>query len=201
MNRRIWELKRQKTEKMKKNILNWMAIALMAFVCVGFTACGSDDDDDDDDDGGSSSIVNGAVVNGQTISVTQGFWNFDRHKWILDFSNVDLRNFNRQSSIPNGGLNVVAIDFEGAEGNEVPTGEFDKFHVYIVKGMTTSSEGVHMEGSTVYKNPSNAKLVIKKSGNNYTVSYTNLPIGDDNQTINNTSFSFTGPLTFYDGMD
>ena len=45
MNRRIWELKRQKTEKMKKNILNWMAIALMAFVCVGFTACGSDDDD------------------------------------------------------------------------------------------------------------------------------------------------------------
>lgn len=30
---------------MKKNILNWMTITLMAFVCVGFTACGGDDDD------------------------------------------------------------------------------------------------------------------------------------------------------------
>ena len=30
---------------MKKNLLGWMTIALMAFVCVGFAACGSDDDD------------------------------------------------------------------------------------------------------------------------------------------------------------
>lgn len=38
---------------MKKSILSWMTIALMAFVCVGFAACGGSDDDDDG--GGSSS--------------------------------------------------------------------------------------------------------------------------------------------------
>lgn len=32
---------------MKKNNLSWMTIAMMAFVCVGFFACGGGDDDDD----------------------------------------------------------------------------------------------------------------------------------------------------------
>lgn len=32
---------------MKKNIFSWMTIMLMAFVCVGFAACGGSDDDDD----------------------------------------------------------------------------------------------------------------------------------------------------------
>ena len=27
---------------MKKNIFSWLTIALMAIVCVGFSACGSD---------------------------------------------------------------------------------------------------------------------------------------------------------------
>ena len=30
---------------MKKNFLNWLTVMLMAFVCVGFAACGGDDDD------------------------------------------------------------------------------------------------------------------------------------------------------------
>ena len=45
---------------MKKSIFSWMTIMLMAFVCVGFVACGSDDDDDDkgggSSGGGSSAI-------------------------------------------------------------------------------------------------------------------------------------------------
>ena len=40
---------------MKKQLLGWMTIALMAFVCVGFTACGSDDDDEGGS--GNSSVV------------------------------------------------------------------------------------------------------------------------------------------------
>ena len=39
---------------MKKNIFSWMTIMLMAFVCVGFTACG-DDDDNGETGGGDSS--------------------------------------------------------------------------------------------------------------------------------------------------
>ena len=46
---------------MKKNILNWMTIALMAFaVCAGFAACGSDDDDDNG--GGSSAPVPAGLI-------------------------------------------------------------------------------------------------------------------------------------------
>lgn len=32
---------------MKKNILNWMTIVLMAFVCASFVACGGSDDNND----------------------------------------------------------------------------------------------------------------------------------------------------------
>lgn len=31
---------------MKKNVFSWMTVMLMAFVCVGITACGGDDDDE-----------------------------------------------------------------------------------------------------------------------------------------------------------
>ena len=41
---------------MKKQLLGWMTIVLMAFVCVTFTGCG-----DDDDDGGSASIPSGLI--------------------------------------------------------------------------------------------------------------------------------------------
>ena len=39
---------------MKKNIFSWLTIALMAIVCVGFSACGSDGDDDGGNGGGGS---------------------------------------------------------------------------------------------------------------------------------------------------
>lgn len=43
---------------MKKNILNWMTIVLMAFVCVSFVACG----DDDDDAGGGTAQVPSELI-------------------------------------------------------------------------------------------------------------------------------------------
>ncbi len=39
---------------MKKNLLNWMTILLMALVCGGFIACGGGDDDSDGFDSGSN---------------------------------------------------------------------------------------------------------------------------------------------------
>ena len=52
---------------MKKSIFCWMTIALMAFVCVGFSACGSDDDDNG---GGNNEIINRLVGTWQRGSET-----------------------------------------------------------------------------------------------------------------------------------
>ena len=41
---------------MKKKAISWMTVMLMAFVCVGFAACGGDDDDDTKS-GESSSLI------------------------------------------------------------------------------------------------------------------------------------------------
>ena len=46
--------------------MSWMTIALMAFVCVSFTACGSDDDDN----GGNGSNSSGLVGTWRTYSST-----------------------------------------------------------------------------------------------------------------------------------
>ena len=58
---------------MKKNIFNWMTIALMAFaVCAGFAACGGDDDDDVS---GTPSGNNGSGNNGNnSANVLVGTW-------------------------------------------------------------------------------------------------------------------------------
>lgn len=40
---------------MKKNLLSWLTIAMMATVCVGFSACSSNDDDDEEEGGGGGS--------------------------------------------------------------------------------------------------------------------------------------------------
>ncbi len=42
---------------MKKHLLSWVTIAMMAFVCVGFAACGSDDDNDGGEGGNAGSLV------------------------------------------------------------------------------------------------------------------------------------------------
>ena len=36
---------------MKKNLLSWMTVMLMAFVCVGFAACGDDEEDNNNNSG------------------------------------------------------------------------------------------------------------------------------------------------------
>ena len=49
---------------MKKNILSWMTIVLMAFMCIGFSACGGDDDDNGGGSGGSGGQVRDANLIG-----------------------------------------------------------------------------------------------------------------------------------------
>ena len=179
---------------MKKNIFSWLTIALMAIVCVGFAACGSDDDDNGGGGGGANS---GAVIEGKTVNTSYAFWCYSKSdkRWLLDFCNADIRSLNA-GNFPGSGLNMVSIDFKGDEASEVPTGEFDDFNVYVVNGLTPNSEGDQMEKGR----DKEGKLVITKSGNNYTVSYTGVSLSNDKKTITNTSFSYTGPLTYYDNV-
>ena len=177
---------------MKKYLFGLMTIVMMAIVCVGFTACGSDDDDE----GGGSSGKNGAVIDGQFMDTSYAYWSYQKaydKRWLLDFSNVDLRNVNADN-FPKSGINVVSIDFEGDEASEVPTGEFDDFNVYVVKGMTPTSEGEQIE--KLYEKE--GKLVITKNGNKYTISFTGVTLSDDKHTVANTSFSYTGSLIYYE---
>lgn len=53
---------------MKKNLLNWMTILLMTFVCVGFAACGGGDDDSDGGISGGSHTTS----DGQSAGTFQG---------------------------------------------------------------------------------------------------------------------------------
>ncbi len=53
---------------MKKNVFSWMTIMLMAFVCVGFAACGGGDDDSDGGVGGGTHNTSG----GQSAGTFQG---------------------------------------------------------------------------------------------------------------------------------
>ena len=62
---------------MKKFLLSLMSIALMAVVCVGFTACGSDDDGDNG--GGSGDIVG---VWKRTYKKTTYFQQNNSGEWV-----------------------------------------------------------------------------------------------------------------------
>ena len=148
-------------------------------------------------DTGGGSGGSGAVIDGKTVNTSYAFWCYSKSdkRWFLDFCNADIRSLNA-GNFPSSGLNVVSIDFEGDEGSEVPTGEFDDFNVYVVNGMTPNSEGDQMEKPR----DKEGKLVITKSGNNYSVSYTGVSLSNDKKTITNTSFSYTGPLTYYDNV-
>lgn len=141
--------------------------------------------------------INIAGIDGKFVNTSYAFWCYSKSdkRWLLDFCNVDIRSLNA-GNFPSSGLSVVSIDFEGEEGSEVPTGEFDDFNVYFVYGLRPNSEGNQMEKPR----DKEGKLVITKSGNNYTVSYTGVSLSNDKKTITNTSFSYTGPLTYYDNV-
>jgi hypothetical protein len=95
-------------------------------------------------------------------------------------------------------INYLSINIKDTEqGSGVPVGEFTKFHVYIVNGATPQGgSGEQYEGSAGYSNGANpnARLTINKNGDVYTITYTGLTVDDDENFIENTSFSWTGKL-------
>lgn len=176
---------------MKKNLLNWMTIAMMVLVCVGFTACGSDDDDNGG--GGSKSTT----VDGKSYGLGYGFWSAAHGNLYLEFSNVDFLNM---KSVPNQ-IDVLALSIEtGSNVTGVATGTFDAeasfFSMKYDPNKTTY--GAAAEG--------NVKVTISKNGSNYVVTIPqttiyaiDLEAGDIEGKIP-FSFNYTGSIVYYEDM-
>jgi len=183
----------------KKNFWNLLTCVMaVAMLSVGFSSCGSDNDDDNASGGGSASTGSsgtGVSLGGKTVSVSNGYYSYEG-EWILTFTNYDLYNMTA-ATLPSS-INYLSINITDTEqGSGVPVGEFTKFHVYIVNGATPQgSSGEQYEGSAGYSNGANpnARLTINKNGDVYTITYTGLTVDDDKNSIENTSFSWTGKL-------
>ena len=175
---------------MKKYLLGLMSIVMMAVVCVGFTACGSDDDD------GGGSGKSGSDAGEASISVNYGFYQtYAPTEWALYFSNYDLTG---TGFVNANDVNILEIDLDTSDSwTELPVGTFSNFRVTSIKGMSTTGgePQQYYEGSSRL-NP-DATLTIQKSGNNYTVSFKGIDLyGDDSNTptVKNTSFNYSGSM-------
>ena len=174
---------------MKKSIFSWMTIVLMAFVCAGFTACGSDDDDNDGCSGGGSKS---AKVNGQSYNLAYGFWDTRGNYTCFEFSNVDLRN---PSSWPEK-IDMLYFNVDGITSPQPGTYNGVGIEIY---SFNSKKEGVYYPGASGIVN-----LTIAKSGNNYTFTIPETTINYysngnvDESTRVPFSFSWTGSLTYYD---
>ena len=176
---------------MKKHLMSWMTIMLMAFVCVGFAACGSDDDDNGGNGSSSSS--------GVTVNSKYGYYHKNSSRsWEFYFSSHDLNNLGSVK----GTFDMVIIGLVIDNGSDdIPVGEFTGcFEVDIAKGMTVSDEdsGTYYESGS--RSNTTGKLTIKKNGSSYTFSYSgvNLYADDsDKAAVTNASFSYTGNMYDY----
>ena len=84
---------------MKKNLLNWMTILMVAIVCVGFVSCGGDDDD-------SNSVTDPSAIIGTWVKFYE-----KETKWVL--SNGDWVKTSEDEDNNHGGQSAV---YFGADG-------------------------------------------------------------------------------------
>ena len=173
---------------MKKSIFCWMTIALMAFVCVGFAACGSDDE------GGGSSGGGSTKFNGQSYNLTYGYWDAASSYTSFEFANCDITSKN-PSSYPSR-IDILYFNISGITSPEPGTYNAT---IELYSFAPTASESIHYPGGG-----GRASVTIAKSGDKYTITIpeTNInyyPNGDGkNGTSVPFSFSWTGTLRNYD---
>lgn len=172
-----------------------MTILSMVFVCAAFTSCSKDNDEE----------INGGGNNGNSsgdFTVKYGgYYNFKgENEWTLEFSNYDILG---TPPFGKNDITLLNIDFEAADGSSLPVGEFSDFEVYLVKNGKIDVEDERIDGDLYFgasKEGRNGKLTISKSGDKYTVSFSSVKLvesidGGTGKTIDNASFSFTGPLS------
>ena len=179
---------------MKKNVFRLMTALMMAVMCVGFSACGSDDDD------GGSGGGNGGVSGGISMSVKQGYFLKDSgSRWELYF----ISKIPKSDGSFDGVADLLIIDLVTDKSYEsIPEGEFQGcFGVDIIKGTGPNSEGTYYESGS--RSKTTGKLTIKKNGGNYSVSLSGVAMyqessdGKSQQVTSNLSFTYNGTIIDY----
>lgn len=169
---------------MEKKRIFWsiLSIIMVAMLSIGLSSCNKDDDEGGSGNGGKF------TYGGKSYSISYGFYNLDSKRCYLQFYNCNPNDLsNLPSSINYAGITIYNL---GGSADEVPTGEFEDYHVYLVTGAAENVHGDQWEGN----GNANAKLIIKKNGNKYSVSFSNLTIGNDVDHIDGVTLNYTGTL-------
>ena len=182
-------------------MLSWVPVVLLALVCVGFAACGSDGDSDGGSNPGAPGSANVLSVEGQSATLTNAYW-ASGNVLIYSFS---VEEFQRTQQFPEV-LSFISIQApEWASASELPVGEFKNFRVDL--GINVSpkqgSHGPMIEANYDGKSQGTANLKITKSGDVYTIVISNLTLtteeGGQEKDVPNFSFAFTGPVQTFNG--
>ena len=172
---------------MKKFLLNWTTVLMVAILSVGFISCSSDDDEGGS--GGSGSTT--TSLDGKKVSF------YSNAYWYTAFGSMHINfcSFNLLSGKPSFPMNYMSISYDidesqtGVESVTLTSGNYD---IYLAVGVTMSDEG--WQGETDWKDTQNSPLVIERNGNNVTIKIEKVNVGDDN-IYKTFAFSYSGPLT------
>lgn len=193
---------------MKKNLFSWMAIAMMAFACVGLAACGGDDGDNGGNGGTSGGTGSGALGgNGYSFNYNRGYFyaqsnGSGKTDYFIMIYNCDYFTAIQKhdaSMIPNK-LQSMTITFS-AEGSTsaVPTGEFKPFEAIALSIDKQDLINRTDEHGNQYGGGSNTNpLKITKSGDKYTISFDEIDfinyLVNDKTVVFSSAFTYTGTL-------
>lgn len=166
--------------------LRKVAMAVMSlFVAVSLTACGDDDDDDAPAAPGSGYFT----FNGARHDASYGYIFYDEDL-------VDILCFNKDRwHLMEGTYDVCAVSFrKPADWDENKTFTFTTYDMYGGFNLKANDEEAGTYFDTAYEN-NNPTLTIKRSGNNYEVSVTNVKNDySDDGDVAEVSFYYNGPL-------
>ena len=166
--------------------LRKVAMAVMSlFVAVSLTACGDDDDDDAPAAPGSGYFT----FDGARHDASYGYIFYDEDL-------VDILCFNKDRwHLMEGTYDVCAVSFrKPADWDENKTFTFTTYDMYGGFNLKANDEEAGTYFDTAYEN-NNPTLTIKRSGNNYEVSVTNVNNDySDDGDVAEVSFYYNGPL-------
>lgn len=176
---------------MKKLLLSWATVFMVAIVSVGIVSCSKDDDDNG---GGNGSMT--ATLDGSNVSFYKNaYWYIERKTMYIEFYSFDIMGvLNGNASLPSS-MNFLTISYDvdnsqtGIESVTLPSGKYD---IYLAKGFSANSEG--WQGETWYNATNNSDLIIERNGNNITLKIEKAYVGDDDSD-KTFSFSYSGPIS------
>ena len=170
---------------MKKLTLESMMTLLLAVVfSMSFTSCGSDSDDDSTGSGKAP-----MTIDGKSYSMPYAYYvpGGESEDGVIMFSNLNIMN---PSSISRDSKwTYCVINIKGLSGTTIPTGEFTStVECFVNQDLQGSSLeiGVGCRGN----------VVVSKSGNGYSLTFTSTLIEDFEgvSNVSSVSISFSGTL-------